>query len=242
MRSISALHKKHLKSDIFILGSGPSLRFLPENFFRGKVTIGLNYAYKHIKPVYSITIHPYIIPIKRSDWNCQWITKVKGTDHSWNLHTINSNVDHFYIFNNNNNPTDFSYLAEPGTSQNLFVGCGIQTGALALAARMGATNAILCGCDMGQIAVDHHSSDQHTQFHGLDPELVYDEYYFHTVKVREELRRLYGMNIINLSPFLGQDTIRDYYKLKAELDLPNLDKSKEIEHVKRTTPLQTDFF
>jgi hypothetical protein len=241
MKTIAELHKKHLKADVYILGSGPSLRFLPESFFRNKITIGLNYAYKSIRPHYSITIHPYIIPIRRDDWNCQWITKTKESDKSWAIHKANDNISDFYLFNNNNDLLDFTYLESPGTSQKLYVGCGIQTGALHLAAKMGASNAILCGCDMAWIAGEHHSTDQHTQFHGHNPLDVYDEYYYYTVKVREQLRQLYGMNTFSMTPFLGRVIERDYCKLKEELSLPDLPKPKDIEHVKRTTSLQKTF-
>jgi hypothetical protein len=241
MRTISDLYKKHLKSDIYIVGSGPSLRFFPENFFQNKITIGLNYAYKSIRPMYSITVHPYIIPIRQSDWNCEWITKTKTSDNSWSIHKNNGNVDAFYLFNNNNDPLDFSYLTVPGTSQNLFVGAGIQTGALHLAARMGACNAILVGVDMGLTAGGHHATDQHTQFHGYSAQAVYDEYYYYTVKLRTELKRLYGMNIVALTPFLGKDIERDACHLKQELNLPDLPKPVEVEHVKRTTSLITNF-
>ncbi len=242
MRSIAELHKKHLKADIYVLGSGPSLRFLPESFFENKITIGLNYAYRVIRPNYSITIHPYVIPIQRESWNCSWITKTKISDDSWKIHKANNNVEHFYLFNNNNDPANFDYLAEPGTSHSLFVGCGIQTGAIALAAKMGASNVILCGCDMAWIGGDHHSIDQHTQFHGLNPLDVYDEYYYYTAKVRKEVKRLYGCNVLSLSPFLGRNTERDYSYLKEQYSLPELERPKDIEHVKRITPLQTKYF
>jgi hypothetical protein len=241
MPSIADLHKKHLKQDIYVVGSGPSLRYLPIEFFKDKITIGLNYAYRLFSPTYSLTIHPYIIPIQRKDWNCKWITKTKPTDQSWNLHTTNRNTKYFYLFNNNNNPLDFGFLSRPGASKELYVGCGIQTGALSLAAKMVAANAILCGVDMGLTGGEHHSTDQHTQFHGHSSQQVYDEYYYYTVKLRERLKELYGMNSLSLTPFLGKDVERDCKRLKEFKKLEDLPEPREIEHVKRTTPLVTDF-
>src|SRR5688572_652999 len=156
MHQLKELRKRHLKEDIYIVGTGPSLRLFPFDYLKSKTVIGLNQAYKHFDKLdYCLTIHPYLIPLEKFEWNCKWITKVKITDENWQLHTFRKNDKDFYIFNNNNNLKNFDYIHPEKRGENdLYVGAGIHTGAMHLAALMGAKNIILVGCDFGSLECD----------------------------------------------------------------------------------------
>ena len=58
MRSIEELYGRHPGSDIYVVGTGASLRVFPLAFLENKITIGLNMAWKVAPVQYSITIRP----------------------------------------------------------------------------------------------------------------------------------------------------------------------------------------
>ncbi len=229
---LSQLFNKDKDETIYIIGTGPSLRLFPKNFLKDKLTIGLNYAYKYVNCDLNITIHPEVIP---KDWykkSQAWITKKKNP-----LPT--EPHDQIYWFENNKEVFDYEYLL--GTDETLYVGRGIQTGALSLAAKMGFKTAILVGCDMCYLGPDngrhHHFDDQPIQFHGLSPKEVYTEYYSNTAMVRYKLKKAYGMETLSMSPFIGLDHHnRDYRRLCEEYDLPSIAPAKDISNYTRRKP------
>lgn len=221
---ISELWDKHKEETIYILGTGPSVRCYGDlnKILDGNTVIGLNESYKYYKSTYNMTLHPKLFPNK--------ITKIrppnciiKPKDQYRHIKTENPN---FYVFQNNQDIYDFSYLEK--TKNHLYIGRGIQTGAMVLAAQMGASLIILIGCDFAQLGLDHHSHETHTEFYGLTSQQIYQEYYQNTVIVRTKLRDIYKTEIISLQPFLGlghQDL--DYRRLCCELDLPSLPPVKD---------------
>jgi len=245
LRKVKQLFNKHPNKDIYIIGTGPSLRLFPKEFLYDKITIGLNQAYKLIQPTYSLTIHPYLIPLNRRDWNTTWITKTKLNDESWKYHVQNDNDKHFYILNNNNNPRDLSWCTPMGQRppSGVYVGCGIQTGAIHLAALMGASNAFLIGVDMGLTAGDNHALDQHVEPHQFSLEEMYNEYFYYTYRVAELMKKHFRMNTFNLSIGFGiPHHFEKQYKRALETNvLKQLPESKVIEKNARTTPLVCDF-
>lgn len=210
MPLINALRNKHVEEDIYILGSGPSLRIFPAKFFYGRTTIGLNQAWKTINTTYNLTVHPdEIIPrdyIKRKQI---WITKRKK-HFTPRLHS-NNNI--YWFISNGSNVKDFSFAGQScADGRRLYVGRGVQTAALILAARMGARAAFLCGCDFGPIGSDHHATWQSVRFHGMPPDGVYREYYLNTRIVKEIVEKEFGMVIINCNPFLGLHHWKEDYE------------------------------
>ena len=70
---ISDLYNKHLGEDIYVVGTGPTLRMLPKGFFNNKIAIGLNQAYKTFDLTYAVTVHPELISLASSQgpWQLQ---------------------------------------------------------------------------------------------------------------------------------------------------------------------------
>ena len=58
MKFVSELYDKYPGSDIYIVGTGASLRVFPLSFLEGKIVIGLNMAWKLVPVQYGITTHP----------------------------------------------------------------------------------------------------------------------------------------------------------------------------------------
>jgi len=221
---ISDLWDKHKGKTIYILGTGPSVRCYGnlEKILEGQIVIGLNEAFKYNPCIYNLTIHPDLIPKDLGIGS--WIIKPKGK-----YHYVEPEDIRFYVFQNNKDVYDFSYIKK--TIKHLYVGRGIQTGAMVLAAQMGASLIVLIGCDFAQLGPDHHSHNTHIEFHGLDSQDVYNEYYHNSAICRTKIKDIYKTEIVALQPFLGlgyQDV--DYRRLCCELELPSLppvtDKSK----------------
>lgn len=240
MPNLIDLYKKHIGQDIYIIGTGPSFALFPKKWLDRKITIGLNQSYKLFSPKYSLTIHPYLIPTNHIEWNTLWLTKTKVSDESWSEHLKRGNDKRFFIFHKNKNPLDFSYLSPARRPKNgLYVGCGIHTGAMHLAALMGASNIHLVGCDFGHSNYNHHCHSQHIEFHCMTPEEVYLEYYFYAEKVRQELEFHYKIDIFQLSYSLG---IPKYTGIAIEkLGLTQENPPVIIEKNVRTIPLIRDF-
>lgn len=242
MKEIDLLYNKHKNETIYIIGTGPSIRLFPKIFFDNKITIGLNQAFKLFnKLTYSITVHPYLIPLE-GKYNTQWITKRKTNCKGWQEHVRLKNYKHFYLFDNNDVVDDFSPLCNIKSNRRLFVGRGVQTAAMHLAAILGASWAILVGVPMGAYGRDQHGLDQHTEFHGIESKTVYKEYYYYSVKVRELIRKNFGTTFLTLTPFLGEKyNDLDYTKLSTELNLPQLPKPNDIENFPRKGNIVYDF-
>jgi len=172
---ISELWNKHKGKTIYILGTGPSVRCYSDLdlILKDKIVIGLNEAFKYFDCKYSITIHPNLIPSKEGFFPevNKWIIKPKDK-----YHYIKTDDITFYIFQNNKDVHDYSYLEK--VKGHLYVGRGIQTGAMVLAAQMGASLIVLIGCDFAQLGPDHHSHKTHIEFHGLDSQDVYKEVFY----------------------------------------------------------------
>ncbi len=219
---ISDLWDKHKGKTIYILGTGPSVRCYSnlDLILKDKIVIGLNEAFKYFDCKYNITIHPNLIPDDCKSLTRKvpsgWIIKPKGK-----YHYVETEDVRFYVFQNNKDVHDYSYVSK--VKGHLYVGRGIQTAAMVLAAQMGASLIVLIGCDFAQLGPDHHGHQTHIEFHGLSAEEVYQEYYQNTSIVRSKLKDIYGIEVISLQPFLGlghQDV--DYRRLCCELDLPCL--------------------
>lgn len=184
----------------------------------GKLTIGLNEAFKHLNCQYNLSIHYECIAQKLQ---LNWITKRKPSE-------INlSNIDQYILFKSNTDygmsVKDFTLCTR--TSGALYVGRGIHTSAMVLAAQMGCRMAVLIGVDCGSLNDKHHGHKQHVQFHGLEPEEVYNEYYENAVKVREVIWNKYQMGVMSMSPFIGlhsadQDVhyLTDLYPVLQNMD------------------------
>jgi hypothetical protein len=239
MPKLDELYKRHVGQDIYIVGTGPTLRLFPLDFLKDKITIGLNQAYHHLHPTYALTIHPYLIPIQRAQWRSKWLTKIKQSDPSWDNHTSQQNDKFFYIFKNSI-PTNWDWLNPSLRPENsLYVGCGIHTGAMHLACLMGAKTIFLIGCDFGSIGNQHHAHNQHIEPHQHSINDVYREYFFYAVKTREVLQQYYKVTILNLSSTLG---IPHHANLEFEhAGLEFLPTPKIIEKNVRHTPLVRNF-
>lgn len=220
MRPISELYKIHDGEDIYIVGTGTSLRVFPLEFLKGKITIGLNQAWQLVDTVYSITMMPKLnIPEFmdgiQSKPGIIWITKPSKVKAQCTPEEVEYADKNFYGFENDGKAslTGIDEPSETGRMLNwvtnphpekLYLWTSISQSAMNLAANMGAKNIILVGCDNCSIGQNHHAHQQHTMWKGESPEIRYRQYYEGVAEVRKALRAR-GVNVLSMNPFVKLD-------------------------------------
>jgi len=231
---LELLKDKHKGETIYIVGTGPSMRFFPTDFFYDKITIGLKRAWKYIRPTYVLSTHPEALPDDPYDYKIvtKRKPKIKGFkkvyDFQWNK---------FYLFKSNleagQKPTSFDLLEKPRRNF-LYLGRGVQTTGLCLAAHMGASVAVLVGVDCCSLGGQYHGHDQYIRLHGLEADDVFREYYKNTAIVRYKLKLKYQMDTLFLTPFIGlKNAEEEYRRLMEEYDLAPFPEPEDTSGYKR---------
>jgi hypothetical protein len=231
------LYGKHPDTDIYVVGTGASMRVFPPSFWEGRVTIGLNMAWKVAPVRYGITIGPHLnVPEfmegERPHPEITWITKRTKAEAVLAPEQFAYADAHFYYFEMDGQPNR-QPLEEPSdagrildwvrrpTGVKLYQWSSISQTAVNLAANMGARNVVLAGCDNTALLDNHHSHEQHTKWLGADPARRYRQYYEGLVEIRSALRDR-GVNLLTLNPFLKLDDPEgDFAFLCEELGLPS---------------------
>lgn len=200
MPDISELRGKYPGGEVHIIGTGPTITFLPvREMLKDKITIGLNEAFTYGDWTYNLSIHPEIVAKKP---NLNWITKIKGS--------IPLPWQQYYLFQNQASADVHNFdLVNTPENGRLYVGRGIHTAAIVLAAEMGVKYIYLLGVDCNSIETLHHSHQQQPQFYGLQPSEVYREYYENLVVLRTHLHKKYNVTLIALTPLLALDYQRE---------------------------------
>lgn len=204
--------------DVYVVGSGPSMRLFDVRFLLGKPTIALNQAWRYwtgtgAAPTLGLTVHPELV----QEYNREYVTAPETAPLpvvAWAvkrkppMEGLTLDDRRYYVFKTN---PDFATLAAR-PADTLFIGRGVQQTAMDLAARLGARAIVLVGVDMAALGGDHHGHDQHVQFHGLAAEDVYLEYVTWTRKARTLITQRWGIPILTLSPFLGAGRANEDYE------------------------------
>lgn len=244
MRPVSELYGRHPGADIYVVGSGASMRVFPVEFLKGRISIGLNMAWK-IAPVrYGITIGPHLnipefMPGEDPRPEITWVTKrdkaykvltpeqfteADRRCYSFDIRRGRSSGGDDWV---SDTGRELDYVRRP-TGTFLYQWSSISQTAANLAANMGARNVILVGCDNSALAENHHGHQQHTKWLGRPPEERYLQYYEGLAEVRAALRER-GVNLMTMSPFLKlDDPERDFRRLCSELERPELLRGEDI--------------
>lgn len=243
MRYVSELNDVHAGADIYVVGTGASIRVFPTSFLEDKITIGLNLAWKLTQVRYGITQRPELniseFIGEGSRPEIMWITKYGKLTSPEQRRFVEENDDRFLFFESEgqaswvgpNQPSEsgriLDWVRRP-SGNNLYLWSSISQTAVNLAANMGAKNVILVGCDNCALLDNHHAHDQHTMWKGAEPDARYTQYYEGLVEVRHALRDR-EVNILSVTPFVSLDAPeRDFGVLCAELDQPRSLESFDI--------------
>ena len=236
MRSVSELYGRHVGADIYVLGTGTSLRVFPLGMLEGKITIGLNQAWKLMTPTYAITMMPGLnIPEflagEAARPEITWITKPSKIKEQCTPDQAAYADANFFGFENSGRTsvTGLDQAAEGGRElawvrephpQKLYLWTSISQSAMNLASNMGARNVVLVGCDNASLGQNHHAHEQHTMWRGQEPSAWYRQYYEGVAEVRAALRER-GVNVVSMTPFVKLDGAElDFERLCDELARP----------------------
>ncbi len=244
MKPVSQLYNIHPASDIYIIGSGSSMRVFPTDFLRDKITIGCNMAWKNADVKYSITIHPDLnVPefMQGAEPRPEiiWITKEGKSKKLLKAEQFAYADENFYTFDDQGQvstgkPGDPSnagriidWVKKP-SGDNLYLWSSIAQAAMNLAANMGAKNIFLIGCDNCSLGGNHHGHQQHTRWKGVEPDYRYNQYYEGTAEVRDALRER-GINVMALTPFVGLEAYeRDFIRQCNALNKPEFIAGEDV--------------
>lgn len=208
-RDIAAFRNRHPGADVYVIGSGASMDYHDPEFFRGRLTIGINEVFRHFPCLWTVakeltaaqlaesaaagavpvvSRHPYgnlTYPPAAYDIDALWYT----FDHETNRHTS----------------IDWSVL----NTNRLIVSYSTVTSAIHFAAHMGAKNIFLAGTDAG-ILDGKINFKRYTPNAPTAEELAFYSRFLRdmrpqTLQVRDRLRDAYGCRILTLSPFVNLD-------------------------------------
>ena len=243
MQSIEVLYNKYLNQDIYVLGTGASVRVFPLDMLRGRTVIGLNMAWKLWPVNFGITMRPELnIPEFLGEGehpDIQWVTKPNKLTTQDQIDFAARNENRFFSFRTDgkkcNLPKDqpseagrmLEWVRQP-TGQFLYLWSSISQSAMNLAANMGAKNIFLIGCDNSALGGNHHAHAQHTFWKGEDPDVRYRQYEQGCHEVRLALRDR-GVNVVSLTPFMSlSDADRQFMELCDELGHPRYIHNPDI--------------
>ena len=244
LKRVSELYGAHAGGEIYVVGAGASLRVFPTSFLEGKITIGLNMAWRTAPIRYAVTIHPDLnVPEfmagEQPHPGITWITKYGKSKVVLNPEQLSYAEEHFYFFESKARkntaepwePSDsgrvLDWVRRP-SGDNLYQWSSISQTGVNLAANLGAKTIILVGCDNGPILGNHHAHQQHTRWKGVDPAHRYRQYYDGLVEVRQALRER-GIDLVAMTPFASLlDPETDFRRLCQELDRPELLVGEEV--------------
>lgn len=220
------------------------MRVFPKSLLEGKVTIGLNMAWKVAPVTYGITIGPHLnipefMPDEPARPEIIWITRadkaravLSGEQFAYaDRSFFNFEMADRAPFHTDDWVSDagrvIDYVRRP-TGIKLYQWSSISQTAANLAANLGAKNVVLVGCDNTSLLGNHHAHQQHTKWLGEDPDYRYGQYYEGLAEVRAALRPR-GVNLVSLSPFLKlDDPAGEFLRLCREMEQPEFLVGEDI--------------
>lgn len=227
IKHISELKGIHRGSDIYVIASGPSVDFIDPNFFKNKITVGVNQAFKKVKCDYIVRKEGSQIresinsgaKVICSKWDSGDIGKGKNVKNR-DLNPGSS----FYEFDhldNRHTKIDFSVIG----SDRIIVSYSTITSAIHIAAYLGASNIIICGHDCGLIN-DNHTFNGYYSNISETPWKNWSEYVKwlsvieeQTIQVKNELSKHYKCNVYSLNPFINYNLEGNKFRGKNSINL-----------------------
>lgn len=200
----------HRDKDIYVLGSGKSVDFIDNNFFDGKIVIGINQVYRKISCQYLVRKEPEIVKEVLSDpKTINSIIFMPGDQKTHVLKKISDeSINRIIFFNNDENIFIVDKLP---SDDKLIVSYSTITTGIHLAAYMGARNIILVGHDCGTLNGEPNFSGYHTDAtYKIAHKNGKEQYkkWIHkieagTVTLKKLLKEKYGCNTYSLNPFIN---------------------------------------
>lgn len=216
-QSISKLKDKHPKSDIYVIGSGPSLNFIDASFFSNKIVICVNGTISHV----SNFAEAYLVAKEPHETMQDMAFKKKAS--------IVMCLHHSGVETNPLNKVcypDITYVFKPMQS---IIKDTKQTDALErssstivtgihLAAFLGAKNVILVGHDCGFINGNVHVTGYDKKHAVTKGGNAYNKWMANnkvekkSIEAKKLLKQFYDVNVYSLNPFINFGLEGNKYK------------------------------
>lgn len=199
-KSITELKNCHIGADIWVIAAAASMNYVQPDFFKNKITIGVNDVFLKFPCTYLVRkeaagateANKSGIPLIISEYDC-------GNRNT----SINYAKDAWYFDHVNNGCTTMD-LSVVGTDK-IVVSYSTITSAIHIAAYMGAANIMICGHDGGmldgQMTYKGYYSENPTYstwYRGWVQQIMQQ-----SVDLRNRLIEVYGCQIYSLNPFIG---------------------------------------
>lgn len=205
----------HKDSDIYVIGSGPSVNFIDPSFFDNKITIGINQIYKKIKTTYLVRKEYALLQdiLKNVKDSIHFISQGNcGGKGNSNYDFIKKNYkDNKNIVVYKHNINNSAVFPDKLPTDGLVVSWSTITTGIHLAAYMGAKNIILLGHDCGTIDnkcnTDSYHTDKTYKIAHKNGETDYKKWLSkiecQTIKLKQKLKEIYKCNVYSLNPFIN---------------------------------------
>ena len=212
-KNITELKDKYLNEDIYIIASGGSMNYIDPSFFDGKITIGINQAYKKFDCTYLVRKEVKFIKPSLDTGAIVIVSEFDSGNLNSGDHKLNTNkVSHknlYYFEHLDNEHTQVDVNIIHPDSNKIVVSFSTVTSAMHLAAYMGAFNIIICGHDAGlvdgKMNFDGYFSDiKDTPWQNWEQyrnwlKVIEGQ----TIAVKNKLIDVYDINIVSLNPFIN---------------------------------------
>ena len=236
MKLLKEFKDIHKDSDIYILASGKSIDFIDNSYFKNKIVIGINQAYKKIPCQYLVRKESFyaktileensdsVVFISRGD--CGNIDNISLTKTTNCLKNILKNIDNknIVVYNHNQNEhskyPSVNIIKDLHDNDSLYVSYSTITTGIHLAVYMGAKNIILIGHDCGTLNGECNFANYHnkeTFSHvGWKNEKDYINWLLKientTIQLKKILKTVYDCNVYSLNPFINFNLEGNIYK------------------------------
>jgi hypothetical protein len=211
MKPILSLKDIHKDEDVYILASGKSVDFYNEDFFDGKVVIGVNQAYKKIWCDYLVRKEVKFIKESLETESLVIVSEYDSGNLNSGTEKLNTNkVDHdnLYFFEHLDNLHTKIDTSVFGTDK-IVVSFSTITSAIHIAAYMGAKNIILIGHDCGTVDGEmtfkgYYDSIKDTPWTDWKQYKNWLKVIENQTKiVKEQVKKHYGANVVSMLPFVS---------------------------------------
>lgn len=206
-RSITELKNAHQGQDLWVIAAGASMDYVDPAFFEGKVTIGVNRVNRRFDCDYILAKDSRgFDELMQFRKRAQFVfSRYESGDPGGQLNTIEG--PHWVFDHPQKLDRQSPDLTAIGTDR-IVVSYSTITSAMHFAAYLGARSIIVCGHDCGAINGATSFSEYYT---GIAPVQGSDMAYYEwlgeieqqSISVIEALRRVYGVHIHSLNPFLN---------------------------------------
>lgn len=205
--NVKELKDKHLNSDIYVIGSGPSLNFIDMSFFNNKIVVCINHTISHIKKAKAI-----YLTAKEPNDEMQKNAKEKGASivmckhHSGLAKNPLNKICYpgiTYIFD-----ARYNVIQKKNNLNALERSSSTIVTGIHLSAHLGARSIILVGHDCGKIDGNMHITNYNKR-NAVMKGGAYVKWMRHnkvenkTIKAKEALKKIWGINVYSLNPFIN---------------------------------------